>query len=130
MFRYLRLIFIISFLTTLISCSVSKEKYTTGKFVFYQKGDASWYGPGFNGNKTASGETFNMNKLTAAHKKLPFGTLVRVTNLINNKSVVVRINDRGPFTKGRVIDLSKKAAIEIDMINKGVVPVKLEIEKK
>lgn len=120
----------ISLILFMFSCSVSKEKYTTTKFVLYEKGDASWYGPGFNGKKTASGEIFNMNKLTAAHKKLPFGTIVRVTNLNNNKTVIVRINDRGPFTKGRVIDLSKQAALDIDMINDGVVPVKIEIEKK
>jgi len=123
-----KLLLIISVLF-LISCSVAKEKKGNTSFVYYQKGDASWYGPGFNGKKTASGEKFDMNKLTAAHKTLDFGTLVRVTNLNNNKRVIVRINDRGPFKKGRVIDLSKKAALEIDMINDGVVPVKLELVK-
>ena len=114
----------------MISCSVAKEKKGNAAYVFYEKGDASWYGPGFNGKKTASGEKFDMNKYTAAHKTLDFGTLVRVTNLNNNKHVIVRINDRGPFKKGRVIDLSKKAALEIDMINDGIVPVKLELVKK
>lgn len=113
-----------------VSCSVAKEKKGSPNYVFYQKGNASWYGPGFNGKKTASGEIFNMNKLTAAHKTLDFGTLVRVTNLNNNKSVIVKINDRGPFKKGRVIDLSKKAALAIDMINDGVIPVKVELVKK
>ena len=113
-----------------MSCSVAKEKKESSNYVFYEKGKASWYGSGFNGKKTASGETFNMNKLTAAHKTLKFGTLVRVTNLNNNKSVIVRINDRGPFKKGRVIDLSKKAALTVDMINDGVIPVKLELVKK
>lgn len=70
---------------------------------------ASWYGPGFNGKRTASGAIYNMYALTAAHKTLPFGSKVKVTNLTNKKSVVVKINDRGPFTPGRVIDLSKKA---------------------
>ena len=120
---------LLSFILLVASCSVTKEKSGKGAFVFYEKGEASWYGPGFNGKKTASGEKFDMNKLTAAHKKLPFGTKVRVTNLNNNKRVIVRINDRGPFKKGRVIDLSKKAAMEIDMINDGVVPVKIELIK-
>lgn len=70
---------------------------------------ASWYGPGFHGKRTASGEIYNMHNLTAAHKTLPFGSKVKVTNIENSKSVVVKINDRGPFKRGRVIDLSKKA---------------------
>jgi rare lipoprotein A len=76
----------------------------------FQRGVASWYGPGFHGRLTANGERFNTNSLTAAHRTLPFGTRVRVTNAKTGRSVVVRINDRGPFTKGRVIDLSKAAA--------------------
>ena len=75
-----------------------------------QSGAASWYGPGFHGKKTANGERFNTHDLTAAHKTLPFGTKVRVTNEQTGKSVVVRINDRGPYAHGRVIDLSKAAA--------------------
>lgn len=75
-----------------------------------QSGIASWYGPGFHGRKTASGETFNMDALTAAHRWLPFGSLVRVQNMINGRSVDVRINDRGPFIKQRIIDLSRAAA--------------------
>src|SRR5215203_179552 len=75
-----------------------------------QTGAASWYGPGFHGKKTANGERFNTNALTAAHKTLPFGTQLRVTNERTGKSVVVRINDRGPYAHGRVIDLSKAAA--------------------
>ena len=122
--------FLIFTLLYSLSCSVAKEKKETTNYVFYQKGNASWYGPGFNGKKTASGEIFNMNKLTAAHKTLNFGTIVRVTNLNNNKRVIVKINDRGPFTKGRIIDLSKKAALAIDMINDGVVPVKIELLKR
>ncbi len=92
-------------------------------------GMASWYGPGFNGNRTANGERYNMNGISAAHKTLPFGTVVRVTNLNNGRSVDVRINDRGPFVKNRVIDLSKGAAKKIDMITAGVVPVRLQILK-
>lgn len=90
-------------------------------------GKASWYGPGLNGNKTASGEVFDMYGMTAAHKKLPFGSIVVVTNLENRKSVIVRINDRGPFVAGRIIDLSYGAAYLIDMIRPGVVPVKIEV---
>lgn len=85
-----------------------------GKFKPYKtKAHASYYGDRFNGRRTASGRIFNMNKLTAAHKKLPFGTIVRVTNEKNGKSVIVEIIDRGPFVKGREIDLSKKAFFTI-----------------
>ncbi len=90
-------------------------------------GKASWYGPGLNGNKTASGEIFDMYGMTAAHKKLPFGSIVLVTNEENGKSVVVRINDRGPFVSGRVIDLSYGAAYLIDMVRAGVVKTHVDI---
>ena len=90
-------------------------------------GIASWYGGKFHGRLTANGERYNKNGISAAHKTLPFGTEVRVKNLNNGKSVVVRINDRGPFIKGRIIDLSKGAAKKIDMIHDGVVPVELTI---
>lgn len=93
-------------------------------------GRASWYGKEFHGKKTASGEKFNMYALTAAHKTLPFGTRVRVTNLANGKSVVVKINDRGPFVKGRIIDLSYAAAKKISLVGMGVVKVRLEIVGK
>jgi len=96
-----------------------------------QVGKASWYSGNDRGGKiTASGERYSMNKLTAAHKTLPLGSIVRVTCLKNNKSVVVRINDRGPFIKGRVIDLSKKAAAQLNMLNAGVVKVKIEVLTK
>ncbi len=90
-------------------------------------GYASWYGPGFDGNYSASGEVFNQNALTAAHPSLPFGTRVRVTNVDNGESVVVRINDRGPYAHGRVIDLSAGAARVIGLIQSGVAPVSLEV---
>ena len=90
-------------------------------------GMASWYGPGFHGNLTANGEWFNQYAMTAAHRSLPFGTMVRVTNLNNGRSVVVRINDRGPFTRGRVIDLSTAAAEAIGLINSGVAPVDIQV---
>jgi rare lipoprotein A len=94
---------------------------------FAQRGTASWYGPGFNGKKTASGQTFNTHSYTAAHKSLAFGTKVRVTNLHNKKSVLVTINDRGPFVRGRVIDLSAAAKNAISM--GGTAPVSLEVVK-
>ena len=90
-------------------------------------GTASWYGGKFHGRTTANGERYNMNALTAAHKTLPFGTKVRVTNEANGKSVVVRINDRGPFVGRRVIDLSRAAATQVGMMQSGVARVKLEI---
>lgn len=90
-------------------------------------GQASWYGPGFHGRLTANGERYNQNAFTAAHRYLRFGTKVRVTNLRNGRSVVVRINDRGPYAKGRVIDLSAAAARTVDMIRMGVAPVSVEV---
>ena len=90
-------------------------------------GKASWYGPGFHGRLTANGERYNQYALTAAHRSLPFGTRVRVTNMNNDRSVVVRINDRGPFIRGRVIDLSTAAANNIGMIHHGVVPVRVQV---
>lgn len=91
------------------------------------RGIASWYGPGFHGNRTANGERYNQNALTAAHRTLPFGTLVRVTNLRNGLSVTVRINDRGPFTRGRIIDLSAASARIIGLTSSGVAQVKVEV---
>ncbi|GGA45449.1 septal ring lytic transglycosylase RlpA family protein [Pelagibacterium lentulum] len=90
-------------------------------------GTASWYGGKFHGRRTANGETYNMHALTAAHPSLPFGTQVVVTNQNNGRTVVVRINDRGPFTGGRIIDLSHKAANQIGMINSGTARVTLEV---
>ncbi|WP_041934058.1 septal ring lytic transglycosylase RlpA family protein [Gloeothece verrucosa] len=97
------------------------------KYNPYKRGMASWYGPGFHGRRTANGERFNQRDLTAAHRYLPFGTLVRVTNLNNNRSVTVRINDRGPFVRGRIIDLSAGAANVLGLFGSGVAPVSLEI---
>ena len=93
----------------------------------YIEGNASWYGPKFAGKPTSNGELFNPEALTAAHPDLPFNTLVKVTNIKNGKTVIVRINDRGPFVKGRIIDLSQAAARSIDMTTDGVVRVRLEI---
>lgn len=91
-----------------------------------QEGEASWYGPNFVGRPTANGETFDPSRLTAAHRTLPFDTQVRVTNLDNGRSVLVRINDRGPFARGRVIDLSRAAGEAIGLIATGVAPVRIE----
>lgn len=90
-------------------------------------GTASWYGGKFHGRKTANGERFDQHALTAAHRTLPFGTKVRVTNERNGRSVVVRINDRGPFAKGRVIDLSRAAAERVGMVGSGTARVRLEV---
>lgn len=112
------------FLSFLVQgCSLAPWRW--GKAV--DKGLASWYGNEYHGRTTASGEVFDQDALTAAHKKLPFGTVVRVTNLRNGRHVVVRINDRGPFIRGRIIDLSRGAARELDMIGEGVVPVRVEV---
>ena len=105
---------------------MTKSVTTSGA---YQIGQASYYGKKFHGRKTANGERFDMYAMTAAHRKLPFGTEVRVTNLVNGRSVVVRINDRGPFVRGRIIDLSYGAAKEIGLIQSGVAKVKLDIVK-
>lgn len=94
------------------------------------EGDASYYGDPYHGRSTANGETFDKNKVTAAHRSLPFNTWVRVENLVNGKTVDVRINDRGPFVPGRIIDLSLGAARKIDMVQAGVVPVLLRIIKE
>ncbi|NET48434.1 MAG: septal ring lytic transglycosylase RlpA family protein [Merismopedia sp. SIO2A8] len=90
-------------------------------------GMASWYGPGFHGRTSASGERFNQNAMTAAHRTLPFGTIVEVTNLNTGVSTIVRINDRGPYSHGRVIDLSAAAARAIGMMNSGVAPVSVDV---
>jgi rare lipoprotein A len=94
---------------------------------YIEEGNASWYGVPFNGRRASNGEIYDMYKMTAAHRTLPFETMVKVTNLSNGKSAVVRITDRGPFVDNRIIDLSMAAAKEVDSIGAGVVPVRLEI---
>ncbi|HEX9253010.1 MAG TPA: septal ring lytic transglycosylase RlpA family protein [Ignavibacteriaceae bacterium] len=110
--------------------SVEEETVTADRSLveFVDKGSmkASWYGPGFHGRKTANGEVYDQMSFTAAHKSLKFGTLLKITNLKNNKSVVVRINDRGPYVDGRDLDLSKAAALELGMVRKGVAKIKVE----
>lgn len=92
-----------------------------------QRGIASFYSKGFEGRKTANGEIYRGETLTAAHRTLPFGTKVRVKNLRNGREVIVRINNRGPFIKKRIVDLSKRAAREVGMLKSGIVPVELEV---
>jgi rare lipoprotein A len=111
-------------LFTLCGCR-AKVDYFPGGTV--QTGEASWYGGEFHGRRTSSREIYDMNDLTAAHNTLPFGSMVMVTNLNNGKSVAVRINDRGPFLKNRIIDLSYAAARAIDMIGTGTAPVRIEV---
>jgi rare lipoprotein A len=117
-----------------ILCSVIFLAACAGQSYFrtgnVQKGLASWYGPDFHGKLTSNNEIYNMHALTAAHKTLPFGAYVKVTNLNNGKSVIVRINDRGPFVKGRIIDLSYAAAKKLAMDITGVAPVKIEVLKR
>ena len=93
----------------------------------YQIGVASYYGKAFHGRKTASGEVFNMYRLTAAHRVLPLGTRIKVTNLSNGRWVVVKVNDRGPFVEGRILDLSFAAALELEMVKAGTARVMIEI---
>lgn len=106
------------------SATVARMKSATP-----ETGIASFYGAKYHGRQTANGEIFDMNDLTAAHPRLAFGTRVKVTHLANNLSVTVRINDRGPFVKGRVIDLSQAAASELQMIQTGLAEVKIEVVK-
>ncbi|MEZ4705139.1 MAG: septal ring lytic transglycosylase RlpA family protein [Bdellovibrionota bacterium] len=115
----------------LVSCHPSPVPSTSASVGNAQmKGYASWYGGKFHGRKTASGEIYDQYKLTAAHKTLPFDTWVRVTNVDNGMSVVVKVNDRGPFVRGRIIDLSRRAAEKIDMVGTGTARVRLTVEKK
>ena len=121
-----RVVFLLVFLNLLGACSSKKGSYSS----YSKKSVASYYADKFNGKKTANGETFSNSKYTAAHKKLPFGTKVKVTNKANGKSVIVTVNDRGPFSGGHDIDLTKKAFMEItDNKNHGKIAVSLEIAK-
>jgi len=114
--------------TTIRRDKISESKFTknVSKY-FFQRGIASWYGGKFHGRRTSNGEVYDKYKLTAAHKTLPFNTIVEVLNLENNKKVIVRINDRGPFVKNRIIDLSKKAASMLGIENTGTAPVILKL---
>ena len=111
--------------TTLSGALPAQDASETGGYT--EEGIASWYGGKFQGRMTANGEIFDTNELTAAHKTLPFGSLVRVTHVGDGRSVVVRINDRGPFVEGRIIDLSRAAADAIGITARGVAPVSIEV---
>ncbi|MBK8946706.1 MAG: septal ring lytic transglycosylase RlpA family protein [Ignavibacteriae bacterium] len=130
--KFLQIFYIILFSLNLISCSSSREfsEYDNVEGILIEDGIASWYGIEFHGKSTANGETYNKNDFTAAHRTLPFGSIVRVTNLDNGKYVIVRINDRGPFAKNRIIDLSQKAAQKIEMISNGSAKVELQLLNK
>ena len=107
--------------------STKEKTLNSGHSKHSQTGVASYYGKGLHGSRTASGERHNRHEMVAAHRSLPFGTKVKVTNLNNGKEVIVKINDRGPFTKGRVIDLSYGAFSKIENPGKGITKVKLEV---
>ena len=107
-------------LSLLAACAGSRSTFT-------QSGQGSYYADKFEGRQTASGTTYRGSQLTAAHNTLPFGTVIRVTNPRNHRSVQVTVTDRGPHVKGRIVDLSKKAARQIDIIDAGVAPVQLEV---
>jgi rare lipoprotein A len=121
-----RLLLVALFLGLFGGCGDTQDAYSKTNGRFTQQGMASYYARSFHGEETASGETFNQNELVAAHKTLPFGTRVKVTNLDNGKQVTVRIVDRGPFEQGRIIDLSRVAAARLDLLEDGVVSVKIE----
>jgi rare lipoprotein A len=111
-----------------VPLTVKENTVNTSAVKFIDRGTlkASWYGPKFHGKFTANGEVYDQMALTAAHKSLSFGTLLKITNPKNGKSVIVRINDRGPYIEGRELDLSKGAAIELGMLEKGVARVKVQ----
>jgi rare lipoprotein A len=106
---------------------VKSNKSTYSKHKKTYKGVASWYGPNFHGKLTANGEVYDQYGVTAAHKELPLNTIARVTNLDNDKSIILRINDRGPYAKNRILDCSYGAAKKLDFLNQGTANVKIEI---
>ncbi len=112
--------------STSIQLTATKGTRANGNKFLVATGTASYYASAFQGKTTANGETFNMRKFTAAHRSLPFGTIVRVTNLNNGKMVFVTINDRGPYVKNRIIDLSKAAAKQLDLVDRGIARVRIE----
>ncbi|KPV90667.1 RlpA-like protein precursor [Pseudoalteromonas sp. P1-30] len=125
---FTKLIFTLSFLSILAACS-SQPIVTSANGELTQLGKASYYANKYHGRTTANGETFSQNAFTAAHLELPFGTKVKVTNLANNKSVIVRINDRGPYVRGRVIDLSLGMFKKIADPKVGVIDVSISVLK-
>jgi len=123
------LVFAATFVLFLSSCARKITETGTGSYTT-ETGKASYYADKFEGRPTASGEKYDQNKMTAAHRTLPFGTKVTVTNQANGRSVTVTVNDRGPFAAGRIIDVSKKAANQLGMVAAGVANVKISYLKK
>ena len=117
----------IIFFITLLECSSVPTKTDSIWIGYTESGKASYYALKFQEKKTASGELYDRTKMTAAHRKLPFGTIVKVTNTKNGKSVIVKINDRGPFVRGRIVDLSGSAFSSIAKLDAGVIDVKIEV---
>lgn len=115
----------VSVATLLAGCAGTSPSESSSGFV--QRGEAAYYSDAYQGELTANGERYDRSEMTAAHRSLPFGTQVEVTNLDNGRQVSVRINDRGPFTPGRIIDLSYRAAKRLGMIRSGIAPVRLEV---
>jgi len=151
-FKYITSLLIILFITNCSNKNISYQKHTRypkhqyytlkpykvlGKWYYPRyvnvgeifRGVSSWYGPDFHGKLTASGEVYNMYEYTAANKIMPFGTIIKVINLNNHKSVIVKINDRGPFMKGRILDLSYSAGKKIGLNKTGIAPVKIIVLK-
>ncbi|WP_165669966.1 septal ring lytic transglycosylase RlpA family protein [Metapseudomonas otitidis] len=126
MWRFLSSLPLLAGLTLLAACSTPGFFSAETGGTYREDGEASYYGARHHGKRSASGERFDQNALTAAHRTLPFGTRVKVTNLNNDRSVVVRINDRGPHVRGRLIDLSRRAAEALDMLRSGVAPVRVQ----
>lgn len=129
--RILSLCLLVSLVLLSVGCSSRHHRRAVRQNAapprnYVETGTACWYGPGYHGKMTASGEIYNMNDMTAAHRTLPFDTKVRVTNLDNQASAVVRINDRGPFKGGRIIDVSKKAADRLGFLQAGLARVRIE----
>jgi rare lipoprotein A len=112
------------------NCATPLPKPIDPQIGYVEEGIASWYGPGFHGKPTASGERYNMYQMTGAHKRLPLGTIVQVQSLTTGLSATVRINDRGPFVRGRIIDLSYAAARSLRMIGKGIEKVRVKVLEK
>lgn len=110
-----------------VGCAGGPSPAATPDVGWTETGIASWYGPGFHGRQTASGETYDMEEMTAAHKELPFNTWVHVESMDNGRTVEVRINDRGPFVDGRIIDLSRAAAQQLDMLGSGTARIRLAV---
>ena len=127
MYVITRKILFLSFFCIFVGCTTVQPGAGANWIGFTQSGQASYYADKHQNRKTASGEVYKHNLKTAAHKKLPFGSYVKVTNLTNGKSVMVKINDRGPFAKGRIIDLSKSAFNSIGNTSSGIINVKIEV---